>query len=98
MSLPEMLGEGTTIAEQYYSTANLVPVMKTGIPCAHILTGKTWFYYRKNLLSIQVVSWSNLREPVFKAPYNLFYPLCGVQGCGEEQMTTMRLNLNLDSF
>jgi hypothetical protein len=56
MSLPEMLGEGTTIAEQYYSTANLVPVMKTGIPCAHILTGKTWFYYRKNLLSIQVVS------------------------------------------
>ena len=35
--------------------------MKTGIPCAHILTGKTCFNHRENLLSLQELC-SNFRE------------------------------------
>jgi hypothetical protein len=41
-------------------TANPVPVMKAGIPCAHILTGKTCFNHRENLFSLQ----SHYRDPV----------------------------------
>ena len=33
----------------YTYTENPVPVMKTGNPCAHILTGKTCFNHRENL-------------------------------------------------
>ena len=39
-------------------TTNPVPVMKTGIPCAHILTGRTCshsVYIAGNLFSKQVV-------------------------------------------
>ena len=38
---------------------SLVPVMKTGIPCAHILTGKTCFNHRKTC--------SHYRDPVLLA-------------------------------
>jgi hypothetical protein len=37
-------------ASQLKYIANPVPVMKTGIPCVHILTGKTCFNHRENLL------------------------------------------------
>ena len=56
-------------------TANLIPVMKTGIPCAHILTVSIT---EKNLFSLQG-SCCPCREPVFKtgvflhAPWPLFY-------------------------
>ena len=47
MSLREMLGECTAINKQhYYCTAKPVLVMKTGIPCAYILTGKSCSLYR----------------------------------------------------
>ena len=48
--------------------ANPVPVIKTGIVCAHTLIGKTCFHHRENLLSLQgiQVSYSHYREPVFK--------------------------------
>ena len=50
-------------------TANPFPVMKTGIPCAHILTGKTCAHYRDtvhiagNLFSKQVVPCTPLVLP-----------------------------------
>jgi hypothetical protein len=53
--------------------------MKTGIPCAHILTRKTCCNHRENLLSLQG-SCLQFREPVFKTDGSLhaplFYPVC----------------------
>jgi hypothetical protein len=51
-------------------TANLLLVMKTGIPCAHILTGKTCFNNRENLLSLQGTCVQNRWFPARP----LFYP------------------------
>ena len=59
-------------------TANPVPVMKTGIPCAHILTEKTYFNHRENLLSIQG-SYSFCREPVIKTRSFLHAPCSAKQ-------------------
>ena len=49
-SLDTMQKVKKNLKEHCY-TANLVPVMKTGIPCAHILTGKTCFNHKKNLIT-----------------------------------------------
>ena len=46
-------------------TANLVPVMKTGIPCAHILRGKTCFNHKENLLSLQGTCFQNREIPIW---------------------------------
>ena len=46
--------------------------MKTGNPCAHILTGKTCFNHRENLHSLQG-SYSHCRDFLARP---LFYPLC----------------------
>ena len=40
----------TSFKKSFYHTANPVPVMKTGILCAQILTGKTCSHYRDPVL------------------------------------------------
>ena len=62
-----------------------VPVINTGIPCSHILTRKTCFNPRENLLSLRGFC-SHCREPVFKtggslhAPYSTAVQDCSVTG------------------
>ena len=66
-------------------TANAVPVMKTGISCAHILTGKTFSYHR---------DYYYCRDfPVFP----LFYPVgdCSVRQCDEKKADVLDLCFNL---
>jgi hypothetical protein len=60
-------------------TVNPVSVIKTGIPCAHILTEKTCFIHGKNLLSIKG-SCSLCREPVFKTRRLLHAPCSTLYG------------------
>ena len=62
-------------------TENPVPVMKTGTPCAHILTRKTCFNHRENLFSLQG-SCFHCKEPVFKTGTSLHAP---VLPCAELQ-------------
>ena len=45
-------------------TANPVPVIKTGNPCAHILTGKTWSQNTGILFSLQETCFQNREFPV----------------------------------
>ena len=71
-SLDTMQKVKKNLKEHCY-TANPVPVMKTVIPCAHILTGKTCFNHKKNLLLLQG-SCSHCREPVFKTGGSLHAP------------------------
>ena len=47
--------------------------MKTGIPCAHILTGKTYFNAIENLLSLQGTYFQKKFGLIF-----LRFPLVGV--------------------
>ena len=63
-------------------TANAVPVMKTGISCAHILTGKTFSYHRDTALIVG----TSLYSPVGD---------CSVRQCDEKKADVLDLCFNL---
>ena len=65
------------VVQQY--TANAVPVMKTGIPCAHVLTGKTCSHHR---------------DPVFIAGTSLHSPCSTLYGIAVYDSVTKRKQMS----